>query len=75
MNKKLITLLLVLLLLLLYYSNFGKIYAAFATSIGTVNNNKGGNLNDYLTTTDLINTSKNYYLGVGYLPSNKITDP
>ncbi len=40
MNKKIITLMMVLVLFLLYYSNFGVIYAAFATSIGTVNNNK-----------------------------------
>lgn len=40
MSKKIITLIAILVLLLVYYSNFGVIYAAFATSIGTVNNNK-----------------------------------
>lgn len=59
--------------ILLLYSNLNGVYAAFAASIGT-KDNPGFN-NDPLTTSELINTSKNYYLGLGYSPSNKLEDP
>lgn len=48
--------------------------SGFATSIGT-EDFKVDEKDAPLTTTSIINTSKNYYLGLGYSPSNKLVDP
>lgn len=75
MKKKIILPIIVIVILLLFYSNLNAVYAAFAASIGTVNNPGFNEADGALTTSELINTSKNYYLGLGYSPSNKLEDP
>lgn len=62
MTKKVKILTIIILSILILSVNI-QVFAAFAASIGTINN-RGTTENDYITTSSIINTSKNYYLGL-----------